>query len=99
NLPDGSGDIGHHPRNRGLGNSPSVSTTSNRCDDLCSRHHATSRLTHLDCAAVGDAISTSHAEAAFACWHGINASRAHPTTHPTKPDPPEQVERNRRLNG
>jgi hypothetical protein len=47
-------------------NSPSVSTTSNRCGDLLASHHATSRSTHGDRAASGEAISTSHAEEASA---------------------------------
>jgi hypothetical protein len=43
-----------------------VSTTSNRCGDLFSNHQVTSRLTHGDRAASGEAISTSQAEEANA---------------------------------
>ena len=43
-----------------------MSTTSNRCGDLFASHHATSRLTHGDRAASGEAISTSQVEEANA---------------------------------
>lgn len=44
-----------------------MSTTNNRCGDLCANHHVTSRLTHCDRAAFGEAISTSQAEASNVC--------------------------------